>query len=71
MAYASTVSSLRRPAAVSADSSFGFGFWRFLMAAAVDSRRRKAIRELRRHQAFGPLINIKHIGLTRDELLPF
>jgi hypothetical protein len=39
--------------------------------AVVDSRRRHALRELRRHQAFGPLISIKHIGLTRAELLPF
>lgn len=70
MAYASTVSSgVRRT--VAAPASSGFSFWRFLMEAAVDSRRRKAIRELRRHQAFGPLISIKHIGLTRDELLPF
>jgi hypothetical protein len=49
----------------------GPGLLRRIAEAMVDSRRRKAIRDLRRHQAFGPLISIKHIGLTRDELLPF
>jgi hypothetical protein len=68
MAYAT---SIRGEIAAPASTGFGFGFWRSITEAIVDSRRRKAIRELRRHQAFGPLISIKHIGLTRDELLPF
>jgi hypothetical protein len=68
MAYAST---LRGAIAAPAAPSFGFGFMRSIAEVIVDSQRRKAIRELRRHQAFGPLISIKHIGLTRDELLPF
>ena len=41
-----------------------------LVLAIMDQRRRRALRELRRHQAFGPLINIRHIGLTRAELIP-
>ena len=73
MAYAST---LRGPIAAPRQGvvfRFGFpvGVLRRLAEVIVDSRRRRAIRELRRHQAFGPLISIKHIGLTRDELLPF
>jgi hypothetical protein len=68
MAYAST---LRGAVAAPAAPALGFGFLRSLAEIVVDSRRRRAIRELRRHQAFGPLISVKHIGLTRDELLPF
>ena len=68
MAYASTA---RGFVAAPTRPRFGFGFWRFVTEAIVDSRRRKALRELRRHQAFGPLINIKHIGLTQQDLLPF
>lgn len=68
MAYAS---SIRGAIAAPANTRFGFGFWRAVTEAVVDSRRRRALRELRRHQAFGPLINIKHIGLTQQDLLPF
>ncbi|MFO1148193.1 MAG: hypothetical protein U1E62_07430 [Alsobacter sp.] len=68
-------SALRGPAVLTARPRTvpapGPGLFRRIVEAIVDSRRRKAIRDLRRHQAFGPLISIKHIGLTRDELLPF
>jgi hypothetical protein len=45
--------------------------WRSVIDAMVDSRRRKAVRELRKHQAFGPLITVMHVDLTTRELLPF
>lgn len=45
--------------------------WRGVIDAVVDSRRKKAVQELRRHQAFGPLISVMHVGLHQDELLPF
>ena len=45
--------------------------WRSVVDAMVDSRRRKAVTELRRHQSFGPLISVMHVDLTTDELSPF
>jgi len=49
----------------------GAQVWRSVLDAVVDSRRRKAVRELRKHQAFGPLITVLHVDLTTRELLPF
>ncbi len=49
----------------------GTQVFRSVVDAVVDSRRRKAVRELRRHQAFGPLIGVMHVDLTTRELLPF
>jgi hypothetical protein len=76
MAYAATLRGFRAaPPATTSTTSIaadtGLGLFRAIAGAIVDSRRRQAIREMRRHQAFGPLISIKHIGLTRHELLPF
>jgi hypothetical protein len=45
--------------------------WRNVLDAVVDSRRRKAVRELRHHQSFGPLVTVMHVDLTTRELLPF
>lgn len=74
MAYAATLRGVR--AATSDQTSLHAGLsggtlLRFIAGAIIDSRRRKAMREMRRHQAFGPLVSIRHIGLTRDELMPF
>ncbi|MCP8937192.1 hypothetical protein NK718_01560 [Alsobacter sp. SYSU M60028] len=47
---------------------------RLLRAVAshiVERRARRAEAELRRHQTFGPLIKVKHIGLATGDLLPF
>lgn len=76
MAFAATFRGVRAalPATAQAPAPAIPGPWsplRSLAGLIVDSRRRRALREIRRHQAFGPLISIRHIGLTRDELLPF
>lgn len=49
----------------------GTQMFRSVVDAMVDSRRRKAVHELRKHQAFGPLITVMHVDLTTRELLPF
>ncbi|PSC05102.1 hypothetical protein SLNSH_09750 [Alsobacter soli] len=45
--------------------------FRVVAEAGVEARRAKAVRELRKHQAFGPLVGVKYVGLTTEELLPF
>lgn len=45
--------------------------FRSMVDAMVESRRRKAVKELRKHQTFGPLISVMHVDLTTDELSPF
>jgi hypothetical protein len=49
----------------------GTQLFRSVVDALVDSRRRKAVRDLRKHQAFGPLITVMHVDLTTREMLPF
>ncbi len=49
----------------------GTQVFRSVVDALVDSRRRKAVRDLRKHQAFGPLITVMHVDLTTREMLPF
>lgn len=73
MAYAATLRGVRAatPVKTHIDVAPRWSLLRSLAGAIVDSRRRRALREIRRHQAFGPLVSIKHIGLTRHELLPF
>ncbi len=76
MAYASTVRAASAPSIpVPTVAAPGLprpiaALWSRLVLAMIDQRRRQALRELRRHQAFGPLVNVMHIGLTRAELIP-
>ena len=49
----------------------GQQMFRGVVDAPIDSRRRHAVPEPPKRQAFGPLISVMHIDLSQDELSPF